>query len=661
MPALRTTAPIRQGLRLTSLVVILLVIIASTVSVTWVVCWGVADRIIIDSRSQGLAAMQSGADAVARQARLVLGTLDEITRMASLLTAVPDDIARDAALREAMRASSLGVSEVRVIGRDGRELLHEGMRHGPDPQAAGRMGFGLPWTDSAGELVLRRTTQLDSGALLEVTLDPRALSEALSGVFPAGLHPGPSPIAALERRDDGYFIARSQLPGFRLDGGLRVGDDLLMAEHAHGFGSQPVFSKAIGIPMLLGFRVMEDIGLVASAVAPADDVLARLQTHPWRRAPVALLLLEIALAGLTVGLVARRRTRRALDEQSHKVSVEAAARAALEDLVRCSPAMLYRGRLDARARYQRVYATPNSRAVTGWDPVDSFDLERHVHFASAEDRKLLFASYLSAHREGRSAVEYRCLLPEGGYVWLHNEVVVVQRYADGSADVVGALTNVTHQRQLAAKAAQMLIEDDERPAGERMAELGPQIHAVLRQGYRASDIIRHLRGYGHAGGGEIGPVDMAKAIDGALVLARRPLAEASVVVETELPPALPQVRGRLIQVEQVLLNLMINARDAMKAVPAASRRLRIFAEMEGGEVVVHVADSGPGVAPEAIDWLFEPFFTTKAVGEGTGLGLSLCRSMMEGFGGTISMRNAEVGVVFSLRFARATAQEFQAE
>jgi len=121
------------------------------------------------------------------------------------------------------------------------------------------------------------------------------------------------------------------------------------------------------------------------------------------------------------------------------------------------------------------------------------------------------------------------------------------------------------------------------------------------------------------------------------------------------------VRGRLIQVEQVLLNLMINARDAMKAVPAERRRLRIFAALEDEEVVIHIADSGPGVAPEAIGWLFEPFFTTKAVGEGTGLGLSLCRSMMEGFGGAISMRNAEVGVVFSLRFARVLALSRQTE
>jgi two-component system C4-dicarboxylate transport sensor histidine kinase DctB len=132
------------------------------------------------------------------------------------------------------------------------------------------------------------------------------------------------------------------------------------------------------------------------------------------------------------------------------------------------------------------------------------------------------------------------------------------------------------------------------------------------------------------------------------------LAESSVAVEVDLPHDLPMAHGRLIQVEQVLMNLIFNARDAMMAMPANQRRLLISAEV-GDDVVVHVADSGPGVPARLIDKVFEPFFTTKDVGVGTGLGLSLCRTMMEEFGGSISVRNADEGAVFSLRFARAVA------
>jgi len=131
------------------------------------------------------------------------------------------------------------------------------------------------------------------------------------------------------------------------------------------------------------------------------------------------------------------------------------------------------------------------------------------------------------------------------------------------------------------------------------------------------------------------------------------LVEAAVAVEVDLPADLPLVRGRMVQVEQVLLNLLINGRDALLALPAKQRRLRISAELEAGKVVLHIADSGPGVPVELLSRLFEPFFTTKSAGEGTGLGLSFCRTMMEGFGGSISVSNAHGGAVFSLRFALA--------
>jgi signal transduction histidine kinase len=74
-------------------------------------------------------------------------------------------------------------------------------------------------------------------------------------------------------------------------------------------------------------------------------------------------------------------------------------------------------------------------------------------------------------------------------------------------------------------------------------------------------------------------------------------------------------------------------------------------------VVLCVADNGPGIPSGVIDRVFDPFFTTKKVGEGTGLGLALCRSMMEGFGGSISVADARPGVVFRLRFVRAVSAE----
>jgi PAS domain S-box-containing protein len=388
------------------------------------------------------------------------------------------------------------------------------------------------------------------------------------------------------------------------------------------------------------------------------------------------------LASLAViGWETRRQGRAALDAERRLAAAEAVGRAELEELVRCSPALLYRGRLDPLSQYSRVYATPNSLAITGWTAEELANPDKAWSHVAEEDQHLRRTNYARAHREGRAAVDYRFVRPDGGYSWLRNEMVVIRDYTDGSADVVGAVTNVTREHEMAAQSAQMnrmatlgeiatsiahelsqpvtvitmaasyaqSLADEMGGAGE----LGRQIDAILTQGERAGDIIRHLRSYGHAEGGAMGAVDLRQAVAGAMVLAGQPLAEAMVAVEVEWPADLPMVRGRLVQVEQVLLNLFINARDAMREVSDTRRHLRIFTEVSDAGVEMHVADSGPGVPTEVMPRLFEPFFTTKAMGEGTGLGLSLCRTMMEGFGGAISARNGDLGSVFSLHFAVA--------
>jgi len=331
--------------------------------------------------------------------------------------------------------------------------------------------------------------------------------------------------------------------------------------------------------------------------------------------------------------------------------------------------------------------TPNTKAISGWEPDYPADVETLWRHAAPEALQGRADNYVAALREGRSVFEYRFARPDDDFCWLRNEVVVVRRHEDGGADVVGSVINVTREHELAA---QNLIQNRMATVGEiatsiahelsqpvtmiGMAasyaqtlaeafdganELGEQIDTVLLQSKRAGEIIRQLHKYGHASSCALGPADLWKVVSGAMVLAGRPLADAAVAVEVDLPHDLPMVRGRLIQVEQVLINLMFNGSDAMMAMPAKQRRLLISAEV-GEDVVIHVADSGPGVPTWLIDKVFEPFFTTKEAGVGTGLGLSLCRSMMEEFGGSISVRNADEGAMFSLHFVRAVVRSPQA-
>ena len=270
-----------------------------------------------------------------------------------------------------------------------------------------------------------------------------------------------------------------------------------------GFGSVRGKSTLYFYDIMAGFRTLPAFGLVAASTSHTDDMLA----------------------------LARLRAQ----------TVMAATLAEINALVQSSPAMLFRGRIEAQGTYRRTYSTENS--ITGWAPTDITHYGEVVSRTPPEVRDRINAYHPRVLRDGRDVVEFRLAQPDGSYGWLRSEAVVVC--------------------------------------------------------------------------------------------------------------------GRLIQVEQVLMNLMLNARDAMMAMPANQRRLLVSAEV-GEDVVVHVSDSGPGVMAPIIERLFEPFFTTKDVGVGTGLGLSLCRSMMEEFGGSITVRNAEEGAVFSLWFKRAEAMSPEA-
>jgi two-component system sensor histidine kinase DctS len=108
----------------------------------------------------------------------------------------------------------------------------------------------------------------------------------------------------------------------------------------------------------------------------------------------------------------------------------------------------------------------------------------------------------------------------------------------------------------------------------------------------------------------------------------------------------PEIQADPLLLQQVLLNLLRNAMDAMAATPPERREIRVVAESEAGSVTVSIADRGCGIAPALRDKLFEPFFTTKA--EGMGMGLNICRSIMEFHRGRVwAEPNPEGGSVFS--------------
>ncbi|HAQ27750.1 MAG TPA: two-component sensor histidine kinase, partial [Pseudomonas sp.] len=114
------------------------------------------------------------------------------------------------------------------------------------------------------------------------------------------------------------------------------------------------------------------------------------------------------------------------------------------------------------------------------------------------------------------------------------------------------------------------------------------------------------------------------------------------------------VSGDSIRLEQVLINLLNNALDAMQS--SSVRQLRIDCRRDGDEWLLSVADSGGGIDREHLDQVFEPFFTTKPVGQGLGLGLAVSYGIVRGLGGRLEVRNDAQGAVFDIRLPAVEAR-----
>ncbi len=184
------------------------------------------------------------------------------------------------------------------------------------------------------------------------------------------------------------------------------------------------------------------------------------------------------------------------------------------------------------------------------------------------------------------------------------------------------------------------------------AEAADLVSRMATEATRIDRIVRELLDFARPTPAACGPVQLRAALDGALRLARVQPRFRDVEVAIDVPQDLPPVLADEGRLAQVLLNLLLNAGDAMEGRGA----LRIAAARAAGGVEVVVSDRGPGIAPEDLPRVFDPFFTTKAPGAGTGLGLAMCHRIVESFGGTIRAANApEGGAVFTVALAAAEA------
>ena len=165
------------------------------------------------------------------------------------------------------------------------------------------------------------------------------------------------------------------------------------------------------------------------------------------------------------------------------------------------------------------------------------------------------------------------------------------------------------------------------------------LEKIAKQTFRASEIVNSLLNFSRTSSTSFGQVSLNRVIQETLSLLDHQLTKAGVHIQTGLETNLPTVHGNAGKLQQVFLNLFLNARDAM----TGGGTLEVRTWSEGSRVRVEVADTGPGISPEHIHRIYDPFFTTKAARKGTGLGLSVTYGIIQEHGGSIEVSNRRSG------------------
>jgi signal transduction histidine kinase len=322
----------------------------------------------------------------------------------------------------------------------------------------------------------------------------------------------------------------------------------------------------------------------------------------------------------------------------------------------------------------RIFQLENVR------PVTLATINERVH---PDDIPALYEVIGRAQREGHDfEYEHRMVMPDRSIKYLHM-VAQVARNHDGRLEYIGAIQDVTARRVSEEALAQaraeltrvarattlgaltasiahevsqplsgiltnantclrMLIADPPNIEGARET-----VRRAIRDGDRATDVIVRLRAMFRKEEPTKDSVDINDSVKEVLALSRGELRRSGVAVRTEFAMGLPAVAGDRVQLQQVMLNLLLNASEAMSEVHDRPRQVLVATTLaDDGHVRLSVQDSGVGFLPEAAERLFEAFYTTKE--SGMGVGLSVSRSIIDRHGGRLwAMPNAVYGATFS--------------
>ena len=339
-----------------------------------------------------------------------------------------------------------------------------------------------------------------------------------------------------------------------------------------------------------------------------------------------------------------------------------------------------------------IWATRRARELFGFSESEPVNRARFFGSVHPEDREITDRAIdLALASDVGYEVEYRVLLPDGKTRWMEARGQI-ERDGRGEARLLrGVVLDISARRATELEVQQLRSELAHASRVSMMGqfasalahELGQPLGAILRNteaaelflehdppdieevrailadirhdDRRAGNVIDRLRALLKRRNFTPRALSVSDELANVFTLARSDLSTRKVQLEIDMAPDLPTVLGDPVHLQQVLLNLILNAMDAVEEVADTRRKVTVRAQRHGsGEIEVAVEDSGPGIAPDKLRRLFEPFFTTKA--NGMGIGLSISRTIIEAHGGRIwAENNAGEGATFRFTLPLAEA------
>jgi PAS domain S-box-containing protein len=308
-----------------------------------------------------------------------------------------------------------------------------------------------------------------------------------------------------------------------------------------------------------------------------------------------------------------------------------------DDFDRCLK--VYTSHFEARSEFRLHYRLRRHDGEYRW--IDDTGAPRYAH-----DGTFLgyIGSCVDVHEHRKTQTELRRRL---------HEIAELNHQAE-----VAALTaSIAHEikQPLAAiisngDAGLMRLAKDA-PGPDELREI---LSSIVNEGDRLSKIIDSIRAVFKRGPQIMEPLDVNGVIRDVLLLLDADLHSHNIVLQTRLSDALPHVLADPIQLQQVILNIIKNAIEAMAAVKDGSRELCLETELAGpGNILITVQDAGPGIDAKNMEHIFDRFFTTKS--KGMGMGLSICRSIVEGLGGRLWVESQPQGSAFRISLPTAAS------